>query len=124
MRLWPGLVVAIALAGMGVSGMQGSEKEAVPRAPMAPQASSSADATRGNAAETQPVQPLYGAESGPPEGAPMSTTLAGRQEPPHDAPAEERALETTVPQDFAMAGPPVTYTDPPMTRTVLRATRR
>ena len=111
MRLLPGVmlvvVLAIAVAGVGVSAIQGRDQPTARRAPMAPPASSSANAT-----EPQPVEPPDGATSEPSDGAPMSTTLTANQEPPNETPLGRGTSETTPPQDHAMAGPPVAYADP------------
>jgi hypothetical protein len=112
MRLLPGVVLAIAVAGMGVSAIQGPEEQAIPRPPMAPKASWSADAARADATELQPVQSSDGGASGPGGGVAVSATPAGGQEFPSGPPVQGRASETSAGRGSATAGPPVSYTDP------------
>ena len=116
MRLLPGVmlvvVLAIAVAGVGVSAVQGRDQQATRRAPTAPPASSSADAVPSDATERQPVEPSAGATFEPSDGALMSTTVTAQQESPNATPRERRDSETMPSPDPVMAGPPVAYADP------------
>ena len=113
MRLLLAAVLAIAVAAVGFSRIQGPDEQGIRRAPsVAAQASVSTDGARADAAQLQPVPTSDGAASGPGGGVAVSATPAGGQELPSGPPAQGRASETSAPAGSATAGPPVSYTDP------------
>ncbi|MEY2454088.1 MAG: hypothetical protein QOD92_3662 [Acidimicrobiaceae bacterium] len=113
MRLLPLAVFAIAVAALGVSRLQEPGDKGVPRATrVAVQAPGSTIAAPADATELQPVPSSDGGAFEPDGAVTLSATPAGGQQSPNGPPLQGRASETSLPRDSAMAGPPVSYTDP------------
>jgi hypothetical protein len=113
MRLLLAAVLAIAVAAVGFSRIQGPDEQGIRRAPsVAAQTSVSTDAARADGAELQPVPTSDGAASAPSGDLAVSTTPALGQQPPKESRLEGRASESSLPRDSATAGAPVSYTDP------------